>query len=51
MSILIEHKTVSGNESFVASSFACYYYIARLGFIYILTFDFTPRHSENISVW
>ena len=49
MSILIEDKTVSGTEIFVASYFAFYYYyINRLGFISILTFCFTPRHPENI---
>ena len=49
MSILIENKTVSNTGIFVASSFAYYYYINRLGFISILTFYFTPRHSEDIS--
>ena len=48
MPMLIENETVSGTGSFVASSFAYYYYIGRLGFISILTFYFTPRHSENI---
>ena len=49
MPMLIEDKTVSGTGSFLASSFAYYCYISRLGFISILTFYFTPRHSENIS--
>ena len=48
MPMLIEDKTVNDRESFVASSFAFYYYISRLGFISILTFYFTPRHWENI---
>ena len=48
MTMLIEDKTVSGTGRFVASSFIYYYYISRLGFISILTFYFTPRHSENI---
>ena len=48
MPILIEDKTVSSTGIFVASSFAYYYYISRLGFISILTFYFTPRHSEDI---
>ena len=48
MPILIEDKTVSGAGSFVASSFAYYYYICRLSFISILTFYFTPRRSENL---
>ena len=43
MSIVIEDKTVSGTGSFVASSFAYYYYISRLGFISVLTFYFTQR--------
>ena len=48
MPILIEDKTLSGTGSFVASSFACYYFISRLDFISILIFYFTPSHSENI---
>ena len=48
MPVSIEDKSLSGTESFVASSFACYYYITRLGFVSILTFYFTPRHSANI---
>ena len=48
MPMLIEDKTVSGTRSFVALSFTDYYYISRLGFISIVTFYFTPRHSENI---
>ena len=48
MRMLIENKTVSGTESFAVLSFANYYYISRLGFMSILTFYFTPRHSENI---
>ena len=48
MPMLTEDKTVSGTGSFVALSFANYYYISRLGFISILTFYFTARHSENI---
>ena len=49
MLMLIEDKTVSGTGSFVALSFAYYYYASRLDFISILTFYFSPRHSENIS--
>ena len=48
MPVSIEDKTLSGTEHFVASYFAFYYYISRLGFILILTFYFTPRHPENI---
>ena len=48
MPMLIEDKTVSGTGSFVALSFAYYYYISGLGFISILTFYFTPTHPENI---
>ena len=48
MPMLTEDQTVSGTEWFVASSFAYYHYISRLGFISILTFYSIPRHSENI---
>ena len=48
MPMPIEDKTVSGTGSFVALSFANYYCISRLGFISVLTFYFTPSHSENI---
>ena len=48
MPMLIEDKTASGTGSFAASSFAYYYYISRLGFISILNFCCTLRHSENI---
>ena len=48
MPMLIEDKTVSGTGNFFVSSFAYCYYISGLGFISILTFYFTPRHSENI---
>ena len=48
MPMLVEDKTASGTGSFVALSFANYYYISRVGSISILTFQFTPRHSENI---
>ena len=48
MPMLIEDKTVSCTGNFVVSSFAYYYYISRLGFISIVTFYFTPGHSENI---
>ena len=48
MPMLIEDKTVTGMGSFVALSFAYYSYISKLSFISILTFYFTPRHSENI---
>ena len=45
--MLFEDKTVSDTGSSVSSSFV-YYFISRLGFISVLTFYFTPRHSENI---
>ena len=48
MLVLIEGKTLRGTGSFVASYFAFYYYISRLGFIPISTFCFTSRHPENI---
>ena len=48
MLILIEDKTVSSTGIFVASSFAYYYYISRLGSISILAFYFTPTHSGNL---
>ena len=47
MPMLLEDKTVNGTVSVVALSFAYYCCISRLGFISILTFYFTPRHSEN----
>ena len=46
--MLIEDKTVSGTGSFVALSFAYYYYASRLGFISILTFYFSPRLREYL---
>ena len=48
MPMLIKDKTVSGTESFAASSFAYYYYVSRLSFISVLTFYFTLRHSDKI---
>ena len=48
MSMLTEDKTVSGTGRFVASYFAHFHYISTLVFISILSFYFTPRHSENI---
>ena len=48
MPMLIGHKTVRGTGSFIASFFAYCYFIGRLDFISILTFYFTPMHSENI---
>ena len=46
--MLFEDKTVSDTGSSVSSSFVYYYFFSRLGFISVLTFYFTPRHSENI---
>ena len=48
MSDLIKDKNASGTGSFVVSCFTFYYFISRLGFISLLAFFFTPRHSENI---
>ena len=51
MPILIEDETVSGTGSFVASYFAFYYVISRLGFISILGFILLVETHRMFSTW
>ena len=49
MSVLIEDKTGSRRRSFVASYFAFYYYIGRLGSISSLAFVLLPDTQRIFS--